>query len=205
MASRWTTEEIIGSIVECGDGISLKDLHIYYGFLAKKEPTELATEWMIKLQAMAANKYGEGTIPGIVRLSDIQTPGKTEQSIPSNTNKPSPISFDLTLETPSNSSTNNMEVESGTIQAAENKENFDILSLSDSSTDTEIEDEAGFKTVARKKRKKSNSENQRKGKRTHENTNAKKPGNIPTSNKFTPLANLPSDQNAKQVPPIIIR
>ncbi|GBN56399.1 hypothetical protein AVEN_8848-1, partial [Araneus ventricosus] len=116
MASRFTTEEIIESIVECGDNIPLKDLHIYYGFLATKEPTEPAIEWMIKLQAMAANKYGEGTIPGIVRLSDIQTSGKSEQFISTNTNKPSPISFDLTLETPSNSTTNNMEVDPGTNQ-----------------------------------------------------------------------------------------
>ncbi|GBM51588.1 hypothetical protein AVEN_830-1 [Araneus ventricosus] len=205
MASRWTTEEIVESIVECGDGISLEDLHIYYGFLAKKEPTELATEWMIKLQAMAANKYGEGTIPGIVRLSDIRKPGKTEQSTSTHFNKPTSISFDLTLETPTNSATNNMEVDSGNNQTAENMESIDILSHSDSSTDTEIEDDAGFKTVARKKRKKSISENHGKGKRTHENTNIKKKSSIPTGNKFSPLANLPSDQNAEQVPPIIIR
>ncbi|GBN48639.1 hypothetical protein AVEN_31751-1 [Araneus ventricosus] len=80
---------------------------------------------------------------------------------------------------------------------------IDISSHSDSSTDTEIENDAGFKTVARKKRKKSISENHGKGKRTQENTNIKKKNSIPTSNKFSPLANLPSDQAAEQVPPII--
>ncbi|GBN97194.1 hypothetical protein AVEN_85305-1 [Araneus ventricosus] len=204
MAFKWTTEEIVESIAECGDDISLEDIHIYYGFLARKEPTELAMEWMIKLQAMAANKYGEGTIPGIVRFSDIRKPGKTEPSTSTNSNKPTPISFDLTLETPTNSSTNNMEVDSGNNQTAENMESIDILSHSDSSTDTEIEDDAGFKTVARKKRKKSISENHGKGKRTQENPNIKKKNSIPTSNKFTPLANLPSDQTAEQVTLIII-
>ncbi|GBN07880.1 hypothetical protein AVEN_140148-1 [Araneus ventricosus] len=87
---------------------------------------------------MAANKYGEGTIPGIVLYSDIRKPGKIEQSTSTNSNKPTPISFDLTLETPTNSSTNNMEVDSGNNQTAENMESIDILSHSDSSTDTEI-------------------------------------------------------------------
>ncbi|GBO15515.1 hypothetical protein AVEN_39213-1 [Araneus ventricosus] len=103
---------------------------------------------------MAANKYGEGTIPGITLYSDIRKPGNSEQNISTNSKNPTPISFDLTLEIPPNSSANNMEVDLGSNQTAENMESNDILSLSDSSTDTEIYDEVGFKTVARKKRKK---------------------------------------------------
>ncbi|GBN07136.1 hypothetical protein AVEN_231144-1 [Araneus ventricosus] len=79
MASRFTVEEMVESIIECGDDISLEDIHIRYGYLARKEPTDTATEWMIKLQSLAANKFGENTIPGIYRLMDISKSGNTEQ------------------------------------------------------------------------------------------------------------------------------
>ncbi|GBN20685.1 hypothetical protein AVEN_208262-1 [Araneus ventricosus] len=150
---KYSVERIVKSIIECGEEISLEDIHFYYGLLAKKDPAENSTNWMIKLQALEANKYGENTTPGINLFMAIAKSGNIEQLITNITNNPAPISFDLSLESPPNPSINNMEIHPGLNQIAEKIEG-DILSFSDTSTDTEIADDEGFKTVIRKNEKK---------------------------------------------------
>ncbi|GBN65882.1 hypothetical protein AVEN_223678-1 [Araneus ventricosus] len=131
MAFNLTEDDIVDSIAECGKDISLADIHLHYGLLARKEPTERATEWMIKLQAMAANKYDENTIPGIHLYMDIVKSGNIVH--PPNTNKNSiPITFNLELTSPTNQSTDvNMEP----TQASSTNE-IEIHSIADDSKET---------------------------------------------------------------------
>ncbi|GBM76289.1 hypothetical protein AVEN_81839-1 [Araneus ventricosus] len=69
---KYYVERIVKSIIECVEEIALEDIHFHYGLLAKKDPTEISTNWMIKLQTLAANKYGENTIPEINLFMDIE-------------------------------------------------------------------------------------------------------------------------------------
>ncbi|GBN83924.1 hypothetical protein AVEN_86616-1 [Araneus ventricosus] len=201
MASRLTTEEIVESIVDSGGGISLQDIHIYYAFLAKKEPTNLATEWMIKRQAMAANKYGEQTTPALHRYSVSMEPGNTVQ--PLNTNS-TPITFDLEL-TPLTNQTTDVNMEQA--PATSNNE-IEIHSITDNSSNYETENDEEFQQVKNRKRKKSKTNLEGKNK-------AKKPNNpniksttkppIELKNRFSGLEIQTDKTVQSNIPPVSLK
>ncbi|GBO39810.1 hypothetical protein AVEN_226879-1 [Araneus ventricosus] len=106
-----TAEQVEDCIHECGDDISLEDIHLYYIYLTRLEPSEKTNQPMIKLQSLAANNYGEDKIPGFYRIPILGPPPPSNTVHPPNTNKNSiPITFYLELTSPINQSTDvNME------------------------------------------------------------------------------------------------
>ncbi|GBN19513.1 hypothetical protein AVEN_255802-1 [Araneus ventricosus] len=186
MAFNLNEDDIVDSIAECGEDTSLADIHLHYGLLARKEPTERATEWMIKLQAMTANKYGENTIPGIHLYMDIVKSGNIVH--PPNTNKNSiPITFDLELTSTNQSTDVNME-ETQTSSINE----IEIHSIADDSSNYETENDEDFQQVKNRKRKKSKTN-------IEETNQVKKPTNPNIKNDANPPIELKNIFNGLEI------
>ncbi|GBO15905.1 hypothetical protein AVEN_176134-1 [Araneus ventricosus] len=184
-----TAEQVEDCIQECGDGISLEDIHLYYIYLTRLEPSEKTNQLMIKLQSLAANKYGEDKIPGFYRLPILGPPPPGNTVHPPNTNKNSiPITFDLELTSPTNQSTDvNMEQ----TQASSTNET-EIHSIAHDSSNYETENDEDFQQVKNRKRKKTKTN-------VEETNKVEKPNNPNIKNNANPPIELKNRFNGLEI------